>query len=388
MMGDDPEDALEFDEAKQLLAKRYQREAILLSLLSLALFSMLTFASLPSGISLRLESWAHNLNTSPWLIVALYVSVAYVFLNALSLPIRVVGRRSDLKYGLTKQSWPSWAGDRLKSLAFGLLFAIVAIEALYWSIRNFGTLWWLVFWMLSVGFALVAGYVAPVLFLPFFYRVRRMEDTDVVERLENLAERAEVKVMGVYEVRSSPKTERGTAALAGLGHTRRILLSDHILRNYTTDEVEGILAHELAHHIQRDSAFYLLLSASTSLVALLLSDLFVRSTMSHFGISGLSQIANLPLFALFAILFRTATGPPSRYVSRRRESRADMIGASLSGHPRSLASALIKLHNQNLSDATPPAVVEALLYTHPSGHRRVEALLSMAERRGPSGSNR
>ncbi|MEE9237533.1 MAG: hypothetical protein V3U52_07080, partial [Thermoplasmata archaeon] len=76
-MGDDPEDALEFDEAKQLLAKRYQREAILLSLLSLALFSMLTFASLPSGISLRLESWAHNLNTSPWLIVALYVSVAY-----------------------------------------------------------------------------------------------------------------------------------------------------------------------------------------------------------------------------------------------------------------------------------------------------------------------
>ncbi len=367
---------LEFDQDRQALAKRYQREAVLLGLLGLTLFALVLLASLITGMSQRLETWARSLSGNHWLVVALYVTVAYLSISILGMPLRMRGRRRDLKYRLTKQSWSSWAVDRVKSMSLGLLLAIAVVEALYWSIRNFGGLWWLIFWFLAVGATLVGGYIAPVLLLPLFYRVEKVADEDLNERLLKLAGRAGVRAVGVYEFKSSPKTERGVAALAGLGRTRRILLSDHIAGNYTEEEVEGILAHELAHHVQRDSALQFLLSSSISLLALFLADLFVRATITPFGISTLSQVANLPLFALFGVLFSTAIGPLSRYASRTREARADMIGASLCGNPRSLATALVKLHNQNLSDASPSPIVEALFYTHPSGRKRVAALLS------------
>ncbi len=280
---------------------------------------------------------------------------------------------------MTKQTWPSWTADFFKSLGLGFAFSVAAVEALYWAVRNFGTLWWLVLWGLGVGVTLMASYVGPVLLLPLFYRVSKVENTDLNDRLQGLTRRAGIKVMGVYEFNSSPKTERGTAALAGLGRTRRVLLSDHILQNYTGEEVEGILAHELAHHIQRDPLLQILLSSSIFLLALFLSDQFVRATVSIFEIGSLAQVSNLPLFVLFGILFSLVMGPMSRRVSRWRETRADVVGASLCGKPHRLASALVRLHNQNLSVASPSPLIEALFYTHPSGRRRVEMLLALAE---------
>ncbi len=367
-----------FDEERQRLAKRYQQQAVLQGLAGLALFSALAFLVLPSGVSLRLESWTRLVSENSWVIVGIYVLVAYLSLSLLSLPLRVIGRRSDLRYGLTKESWTSWAAGRLRSLALSLLLTVASVEVLYWSIRSFGSLWWLVLWVAGVGITVVAGYLSPIVLLPLFYKVRKVVDGGLVEKLKALALKAGVQVIGVYEFESSPKTERGTAALAGMGRTRRILLSDHMLKGYSDDEVEGILAHELAHHVQRDTAVYFLLSASASLLALLLCDLFVRNTMPYFGISSLSQVSNLPLFALFGVLFYTATGPVSRWVSRRREARADRLGAKLCGNSRGLASALVKLHNQNLSDASPNLLMELFFYTHPPGRKRLEALRSLA----------
>ncbi len=100
--------------------------------------------------------------------------------------------------------------------------------------------------------------------------------------------------------------------------------------------------------------------------------------MPSFGISNLSQVAALPLFVLFGTLYYTAVGPITRSISRWREAKADQLGASLSGNPRALASALVRLHNRNLSDASPPRFVEVLFYTHPAGQRRVNALLSLS----------
>jgi STE24 endopeptidase len=371
------ETSLTFDEERQTMARRYQRRTILLGLSALALLVFVALASLVLRLTHGLEAWAASLSPSPWAVVALYVVVAYLLLSLLALPIRAAARMSDLKFNLTRQSWPSWALDRLKAMAIGLAITLLVVETLYWTIRTFGDLWWPVFWALATLFTVLGGYLAPVIFLPLFYRVRRLEDESLVERLTELARRAGIHTIGVYEFASSPKTERGTAALAGLGRTKRILLSDHILRDYTPEEVEGILAHELAHHVQRDTQLYLLLSTAVSFLGLYLADLFLRRTMPAFGFSTMSEVSTLPLLVLFAMAFNAAIGPLSRYISRRREARADMLGAELCENPRALASALVKLHNQNLAYASPHPLVEALFYTHPSGRRRVSTLLSL-----------
>ncbi|MFQ5986492.1 MAG: M48 family metalloprotease [Thermoplasmata archaeon] len=379
---EDAGEGLTFDPERQVLARRRQMEALTFGLLGFGLFLFLAFLTLPTGLSLRLEGWALSLTQNPWAVVGLYVLVGYLVLAVLALPLRLVGRQSEVRSRMSRQSWPSWALDRLKATLLGLAFALVAVEALYWTIRNLGELWWLGFWFLSLAFSLLAGFLGPVLLLPLFYRVEETRDVRMRERLQALSARAGVRALGVYEFRSSAKTERGTAAVTGLGRTRRILLSDHILKAYTPREVEGILSHELAHHAHRDPARFLLLSAVLSLVVLLLLDRLVRGTMTAYGIASLAQVANLPLFVLFGGIFYAITGPLSRSFSRWREALADRRGAELVGDPEALARALVKLHDQNLGVADPHPWVERLFYTHPSGRRRVRWLRSQAE--GPS----
>ncbi len=374
------DDGLTFDPKRQTLARRRLQESLVWGLFGFVLFMAAVFLTLPTGLSLRLEGWALSLTTNPWGVAALYVLVGYLVLTLLALPLRIVGRGSELKYGLTRQTWPSWALDRLKATLLGLFFAILAIEALYWTLRNFGEFWWVVLWLLAIGFSLLVGFLGPVVLLPLFYRVTELRDPDLRERLQRLSAHAGVRAIGIYEFRSSAKTERGTAAIAGLGRTRRILLSDHILREYEAQEVEGILAHELAHHAHRDVARSLLLSASLSVVALLLMDRLVRATMGTYGIASLEQVANLPLFILFGSLFYAITGPLSRALSRRREALADQRGAELSGDPEAMARALVKLHDRSLGLADPHPWIERLFYSHPSGGRRVRSLLAQ---RGP-----
>lgn len=374
-------EAVAFDEERQALARRYEREALALGLGSTALLLAILVLVLVTGVSVRLEGWAQQVSGRPWIVVALYVTLGYGALQALALPLRAAGRASDLRYGLARGGWGAWALDRAKAFLFGWLLALAAAELLYWTLREFGPLWWVAFWLLALAFTLLTSFVGPVLLLPLFYRVRRVEDADLRERVHRLALRAGIRVLDVYEFASSAKTERGTAALAGLGRTRRVLLSDHILERYTPREVEGILAHEIAHHLRRDAPRTLLLSAAVSLLALALAGPFVRATMPAVGIESLQQVANLPLFLLFGALFYTAVGPLQRALSRRREARADRVGARLCGDPRALASALVKLHGQGLTNATPPRAVEILFYTHPAGERRVRALLALA---GPS----
>ncbi|MFQ6013183.1 MAG: M48 family metalloprotease [Thermoplasmata archaeon] len=374
---EESEGGLTFDPERQALARRREGEALRLGLSGFALFLLLVFLTLPSGLTLRLEGWALSLTRNPWAVVALYVVVGYLTLTALALPLRVVGRRSDVRYGMSRQSWSSWALDRGKATLLGLLFALAAVGALYWTLRNFGTFWWLVFWLLSLAFTLLAGILGPVVLLPLFYRVEEIRDGGMQARLQALSRRAGVRALGVYEFRSSAKTERGAAAVAGWGRTRRILLSDHILREYAPEEVEGILAHELAHHVQRDPARFLLLSAVLSLLALWGMNRFVQATMGVFAIASLAQVANLPLFVLFGGLFYAATGPLSRSFSRWREGLADQKAAELSRNPEALARALVKLHDQNLSVADPHPWVERLFYTHPRGTRRLRNLLRL-----------
>ena len=66
-----------------------------------------------------------------------------------------------------------------------------------------------------------------------------------------LSERAGTRVRGVYKWHLSEKSKKANAALTGLGATRRIILADTLLDNYSDDEIEAVLAHELGHHAHR-----------------------------------------------------------------------------------------------------------------------------------------
>ena len=174
---------------------------------------------------------------------------------------------------------------------------------------------------------------------------------------------------------ASAKTTRAIGGLAGVGRTRRIILSDTLLNRYTPDEVESVIAHELAHHVHRDIARLTVAGAVASLLGLLAVDRILRAANEPLGLGGIENVAGLPIVGLAVATMSTVFGPFLNALSRKREAEADRFAVRVTGNPHAFRSTMVKIHDQNLGVADPSPMAEMLFHDHPSGKRRVEAVL-------------
>jgi STE24 endopeptidase len=172
-------------------------------------------------------------------------------------------------------------------------------------------------------------------------------------------------VSGVFRFDLSRRTKAANAALTGIGGTRRIILGDTLLNEFTPDEVEAVIAHELGHHVNRDIPAGILVSTLITLVGLFLVSLGLGWGAHAFGFSGPADIGALPLLALAFGLFGVLTLPLNNAYSRWREARADAYALAATNNPQAFAAAMTRLANQNLADADPERWVVVLLHSHP-----------------------
>lgn len=223
-------------------------------------------------------------------------------------------------------------------------------------------------------FNVLLANLAPVLIFPIFYKFVPLGDeyAELAERLKSLAERAGARVRGVFKFDMSRRTKAANAALTGLGNTRRIILGDTLLDEFTSDEIETVLAHELGHHVHKDIPKGILIESVITLVGLYLASLGLLWGTTVFGFEGPADIAALPLFVLVMGAYGFLTMPLTNAYSRARERRADEYALKATDNGSAYASALIRLANQNLADADPEPWVEILLYSHPALSKRIE----------------
>jgi len=364
-------DAWGFDVERQRLARALFTTRFRIGLVRSAVFAAGVGLFLLLGGSATLRDFAES--GSPWLTVFAYFTVLYVALDLAALPFAAHGHALETRFGLARQGWRGWALDALKSTAIGYALTLVAVEGLYWLLRDLPALWWFAAWGAGLVITAVAGVIAPVVLLPLFYKVAPLADPVLAARLRALAERARVPFLGVYVVQASAKTRRANAALAGAGRTRRILLTDTLLATHTPDEIEAVLAHEIAHQKHRDFLAGFAESAATSLVSLAVLQAVLPWAASALGLRGIADAAGMPILMLGAGVLSLAFGPIERALSRRREARADRFALAMAGDPSAFASAMVRLHDENLSWAEPPRWLESLLLSHPAGWRRVAA---------------
>ena len=364
-------DAWGFDVERQRLARALFTTRFRIGLVRSAVFAAGVGLFLLLGGSAALRDLGGG--GSPWLIVFAYFTVLYVALDLAALPFAAHGHALETRFGLARQGWRGWGLDTLKSTAIGYVLTLVGVAGLYWLLRDLPALWWLVAWAAGLGITAVAGMIAPVVLLPLFYKVTPLQDPALASRLRALADRAGVPVLGVFVVRASAKTRRSNAALAGAGRTRRILLTDTLLATHTPDEIEAVLAHEIAHQKHRDFLAGFAESAATSLVSPVVLQAVLPWAASLLGLQGIADPAGMPILMLGAGAVSLAFGPIERALSRRREARADGFALTMAGDPPAFASAMVRLHDENLSWAQPPRWLESLLLSHPAGWRRVAA---------------
>ena len=361
-----------FDEERQDLARRLRcarrRYSVPHTVIVLGFLGVLLV-----GGAAALRSWVESLGLAGWARASVFLLVLYAIGSALGWPFAYAsGYKLDRAFGLSTQSLRSWALDLLKSFGLGLAAVLVAGNVLLGLLSAFPVSWWLLAWTLGIAVSFALGFLAPILLAPIFYRFRPLQDPALRARFETLAVRAGVPVLGVFEMGASAKTRRSNAAVMGFGRTRRIVITDTMLRTFTPDEVESVLAHELGHQRFYDPLLGMGVGAAISLLMWSLAAWAYAATYPFVGAASLGDMAGLPLLVLYSGIVSTALGPPELWWSRRREARADRFSLEVTRNPPAFASAMIRLHNENLSVAHPRPWEKWLLYSHPPGRDRVE----------------
>jgi STE24 endopeptidase len=333
-----------------------------------------------SGVGSTVFAWAASHGFVPAVLTGrvgttlAFVAMAFFGYEAVAFPFTAY--RSfvlDRRYGLSSETFRTWIGDHLKAIALALCITLVAAVAVTRAIDVAPGSWWVLSAAMFVGAGVLAAIVAPVALLPLFYRFNPLDRESLRERLLTLSEKAGISVLGAFEWGLGAKTTRANAALVGLGRTRRILVSDTLLRGYSDDEIEVILAHEIAHHVHRDVWSGLALESVVVTAGLLVAQLITHRWGRALGVSRLDDLAALPLIALILGAVSLAAAPLRNAWSRHTERRADRFALDLTRRPAAFISAMRRLGAQNLADARPSPAAFWLFHTHPTIDERIEA---------------
>jgi STE24 endopeptidase len=352
-------------------AKQYKRAkiaffvgGILFSWISAAFF-LLTGASRKvtdaSSKSVRNEHAGNSVAVTVFMMLSWIVSFPLAYLR---------GHRLEQKYEMSNQSFSGWLGDELKSLAIQLVLMVPLSQVMLGVIRRRPNDWWAVLSAMSIPFTVILVHLAPVLIMPLFNTYQPLRDQRLADRLKTLAERSGVKVADIMEMDMSRQSKAGTAFFTGLGSTKRIVLADTLLNELTHDEIEAVVAHEMAHQINRDIwrllSFGILTNAATTWFTQRAFNVINAKSTHRTGVRGAGYVEALPLLAIVTSVVGMILMPLQNAHSRYIERKADRYAMELTGNPGALKSGLNRLSELNLADPDPSRLEQILLHGHPS----------------------
>lgn len=363
------------DPEKQQQARQYARIGRRLWLVDTIFSVLYALAWLFLGWSNSIRAWLATITINDWELVALYIIIfggAYAVIN---LPLGYYGGFVlPHRFGQSNQSLKDWVVDQVKTLAMGGSLGLILLELLYLALRLSGAAWWL--WAAGglLLFNVLLSNLAPVLIMPLFNKYIPLGDEhkELQDRLLQLAERANTKVQGVFKFDMSRRTKAANAALTGLGNTRRIILGDTLIDEFSADEIETILAHELGHHVHKDIPLLIAYGSLSTTLSLFIASLALDSAVRFFSFSSASDIAAFPALMLILGAYGLLISPLDNVVSRWRENMADDYALSATKKSEAFASAFTRLANQNLGEIDPEKWVVFIFYSHPPLGERIE----------------
>ncbi|MDH3268664.1 MAG: M48 family metallopeptidase [Ignavibacteria bacterium] len=331
------------------------------------------------GYSHELEIYLSNYFSNPYLLFIAYLFVIGFSGSILSFPISYyTSYHLEHKYNLSNQTFWKWIWEGLKGLLVSLVIGIPILLIFYFSLNQFGSLWWLPFAIIMFFISVVLSQLFPILIFPIFYKITPIEDENLKNRITKLAKNATLKVENVYKFNMSKNTKKANAAFTGLGKTKRIILGDTLLENYTTEEIETVIAHELGHYKKKHIIKNIIIGTVSSFLTLFIIAVLYQNTLSWFGFSSITQVSALPLLVLCSMLIGIVQTPLGNILSRKFEYEADEYAIIETKNPFAFIKTLEKLTDQNLGDKEPHPFVEWFFYSHPSIKNRINSIEKIA----------
>lgn len=349
-----------------------------LQLWDFLLFSAIMLFFLKTRLSAHIRDWAARIVSNSNLRALLYVLPFFLITFLLQFPMGVYeGYLREHQYGLSTQTFGSWLRDQLVGLAVGLVLSAIAVMILFAIVRRLGKDWWVWGALTSVVLLVMLVLIAPVYIAPLFNTYVPLKDAKIKDSILSMARANGIPATDVYEVDESRQSNRVSANVSGFGKTQRISLNDNLLMRCTPEEIMTTMGHEMGHyvlnHIFKSIIFYtLVLLAGFAFLNWSLNWSLARWG-ERWGISGITDVAVLPLAALLLSIFFFVITPIGNTWTRTEEYEADIFGLNAARQPDGEAAVDLKLGEYRKLDPGP--IEEFLFYDHPSGRTRITAAM-------------
>jgi STE24 endopeptidase len=276
----------------------------------------------------------------------------------------------ERKYALSNKTRSEWFYGKIKSSVVILILALVIIELGY-NFTRIDPTWILAGLGVIIVFIIAVSLTSPSFIENNIYDSRRLQDKELLSRLNSLALKSGLKKIQVFVMRTN-KTSKVVAESSGTASGRKISLSDTMLKSYSHDEIESIVGHELGHHknghILKFAFLISIIAGAAFIGAYKITDL----TAGFIGIGSANSIIALPLLLLTFSLICFAFTPVLNVFSRWTERKCDEYELKLVGKPHAYVSSIVKLTDQNLRYASPNSLIEFLFFDHPSSEKRIK----------------
>lgn len=359
-------------------AVAYNLDKARFGLISRGLWVILTWAAILSGFFAVVDNLVlTRVEAGTLTHSVVYCGVVGLTLFLARIPFSAYGQFViEGRYGFNQTTVKTFVFDLLKGLALAALFGAPILYLVFWLYQKGGGLWWLWAFGVVFGFELLMAAVYPTVLAPIFNKFTPLPDGSLKDAITALAKKIRFKMSGIFTIDGSRRSSHSNAYFAGMGRMRRIVLFDTLQKQLTEREILAVLGHEMGHNKLKHVQKILALGFFTSLAGFWILSLLIgwEPLYATFNAGAPAPHKALVIVSLFGGHFTFFLKALSNALSRRYEYASDRFSVEVVGDPEAMASSLVALSRENLSNLTPHPLYSFYHYTHPTPLERVTAI--------------
>jgi len=351
-----------FDDDLLLKASNYNRVS-----LNISIVSRFLSWSIMSGIIIVFFKYFKNTRINILLAFS-FIVLFYILIQLILLPLAYYrGYIIEHRFGLSNQTLVMWFSDYLKENGISILISSLGMTGIYALMIYIPKHWWIISSAVLAIFIIVSTYLYPILIDPLFYKFEKLKDANFQEQIINIAEKAGIEVKEVLVADASRKTNKANAYFTGIGGSKRIVVFDNLINNFSREETLNVIAHEIGHwynwHIFKSIIIGII---SGTAVLFLMNAVFAYSNM-------VGDFKSILVIILLISIISFLSLPLQNAVSRTFERQADNFAIQATENPDAQIQLMLKLAESNLSNVSPHWYIKYFLYSHPPIMERIEA---------------
>ena len=323
------------------------------------------------------DAAARSVSRFPVVQALVFWGIFYLISWALSIPVDLYRTFViEQRFGFNRTTPKLFVTDTLKGLLMNVLIMGAVLALCVWIYTLAPRWFWLIAWGAVTLFSLFMQYFYSQLIVPLFNKQTPLPEGELRTAIEAFAARVNFPIEGIFVIDSSKRSSKSNAYFTGFGRRKRVVLYDTLLEQLSTEEIVGVLAHEIGHYKRHHILLSSLEGFATNLLMFWLFSLFIGSKdlAMATGCAEPSFHVNLAVFSLIYTPLSLVLDIVTNVLSRNHERQADAFAAA-HGCGLAEAAALKKMSAKSLANLTPHPIVVFTEYSHPTLYERVKTLM-------------